>query len=290
MIFNSLWKILICAAICAAIAAPAHAQQFSSTWERILQTKTLRVGFSFNDPYAIKDLTNSPLPGGVKVGDTVWRGFAPVIGTMLAKALGVNAELVESSHASSIAGLQADIIDIFISAEGTPARAKSADFIPAPFLWFAMTYYARDKNAPTTWAGLDDPKYKIGVVLGAHSDDFVTEHMPRSDIQRFPDTNLQIAALQAGRIDGMVALGVTTALAYGRLKIGKLITPTPIDISNASVAIRQEIDPRFHNFLTTAIGYYYTSGTIERAYRDILTFRGISPEEVLPVTRELWPK
>jgi hypothetical protein len=56
------------------------------------------------------------------------------------------------------------------------------------------------------------------------------------------------------------------------------------------VAIRQEIDPRFHNFLTTAIGYYYTSGTIERAYRDILTFRGISPEEVLPVTRELWPK
>jgi polar amino acid transport system substrate-binding protein len=272
------------------MAGAATAQEYPSTWERIQKTKTLRIGFSFNDPYAIKDMTNSPLPGAVKVGDATWRGFAPVIGSMLAKALGVKAELIESSHASSIAGLQADVIDIFISAEGTPERAKGADFIPAPFLWFAMTYYARDKNAPTTWAGLDDPKYKIGVVLGAHSDTFVSEHMPRSDIQRFPDTNLQIAALQAGRIDGLVALGVTTALAYGRLKIGKLITPTPVDVSNSNVVIRQEVDPRFHNYLTTAITYYYNSGAIERAYHDILKFRGINPDDVLPVTRELWPK
>jgi polar amino acid transport system substrate-binding protein len=271
-------------------AIPARADDFSSTWQRIMQTKVLRLGFALSDPYAIKDLTNSPLPGGIRVGDTLWRGFAPVVGTMIADVLGVNAEFVESSDASSVAGLQANLIDMFVPVEGTPSRATAADFIPTPIMWFAMTYYSRSADAPTTWEGLNDPKYRIGVVLGAHSDTFVSAHAPKAQIQRFPDTNLQIAALQSGRVDGMVALGVTTNLAYGRLKMGKLVTPTPVDVSSTSVAIRQEADPRWHNFLTTTIGYYYTSGTIERIYDDILRFRGIDPKDVLPITRENWPQ
>jgi polar amino acid transport system substrate-binding protein len=283
-------KLAALSVLLALTTVPAGAQGQQSTWERIMQTKVLRIGFAPSDTYGFKDLTNSPAPGGVRIGDDLWRGFAPVLGQMIAEALGVKPEFVESSDAGAVAGLQANLIDLFLPVGATPARAKAADFIATPIMWFAMTYYSRSKDAPATWDELNEPKYRIGVVLGAHSDEFVSAHAPRSQINRFPDTNLQVAALQAGRIDGMVALGTTTNLAYGRLKIGKLITPTPVDVSSTSAAIRHEADPRWHNFLTTALAYYYTSGTAERIYRDILAFRGIDSKDILPITRESWPQ
>jgi polar amino acid transport system substrate-binding protein len=272
-----------------ALAAPARAEAPKSTWDRIMSTKTLRVGFAIGEPYAFKDLSNSTAPGGVKVGDVTWRGFGPVIGKMLADALKVKLEVVESSHASSIAGLHADLIDVFLPVGPTPERARSADFIPTPLIWFAMTYYSRTKEAPTTWKALNDPKYKVGVVLGAHTDDFATRRVPKAQIERFPSPAEQISALQTGRVDGIIALGPVAVAAYSKLKIGKLVTPTPRDVSSSSVAIRQEPDQRWHNFLTTAIKYYYDTGVIDKVFNDFLAFREIDQDAVLPVTRENWP-
>jgi len=276
-------------AIAAVLCGSALAQETKSTWQRIMDTKTLRVGLAIGEPLAFKDTTNSPAPGAVKFGDDTWRGVGPVLGELIAKALGVKLEIVESSHASSIAGLQADQIDIFLPVEGTPERAKGADFVPATVMWSAMTYYSRNTNAPTTWAELNDPKYKIGVVLGAHTDFFATEHLPKASVQRYPDTNTQISALQSGRVDGLVLVGTVATAAYGKLKSGKLVTPTPIDVTTNSVAIRQEMDQRWHNYLTTAINYYYTSGKTAQIFNEFLAFRGIDPKDVLPVQRELWP-
>ena len=271
-------------------ASVAQAQETKSTWERVMSTKTLRVGFAIGEPYAFKDLTNSTAPGGVKVGDTTWRGFGPVVGKKIADALQVKLEVVESSHASSIAGLQADLIDVFLPVGPTPERARSADFVPTPIIWFAMTFYSRTKGAPKTWAELNDPKYKVGVVLGAHTDDFATQKLPKTQINRFPDVNDQIAALQTGRVDGIVALGPVAIAAYSKLKVGELVTPSPREVSSSSVAIRQEADQRWRNFLTTAIRYYYDSGIMDDVFNDFLAFRGINPADVLPITRENWPQ
>jgi polar amino acid transport system substrate-binding protein len=272
-----------------ALAAPAGAQEAKSTWERIMSTKTLRVGFALGEPYAFKDVTNSSAPGGIKVGDATWRGFGPVVGQKIADALQVKLEVVESSHASSIAGLQADLIDVFLPVGPTPERARSADFIPAPIIWFAMTYYSRTNDAPATWKELNDSKYKIGVVLGAHTDDFATTKLSKTQIQRFPSPNEQISALQTGRVDGIIALGPVAIAAYSKLKMGKLVTPTPRDVSSSSVAIRQEADQRWRNYLTTAIRYYYDNGIMDDIFNDFLAFRGIDPETVLPISRENWP-
>ncbi|HWG05900.1 MAG TPA: transporter substrate-binding domain-containing protein [Beijerinckiaceae bacterium] len=280
---------LIAAALCA-LAGPAAAQNAQSTWDRILSTKTLRVGFPVGEPLAFKDITGSSAPGGVKFGDDTWRGIGPVLGKMIADALGVKIELVEGTDAGSIAGLQANLIDAFLPVEGTPERAKGADFVSANIMWSAMTYYSRTADAPNTWDALDDSKYKIGVVLGAHTDFFAKEHLPKATISRFPDPAAQIAALQSGRVDGIVLVGTVASAAYGKLKIGKLVTPTPIDETTNTVAIRQEPDQRWHNYLTTAINWYYTSGTIEKIFDDFLAYRGIDPKDVLPVMREHWPK
>jgi polar amino acid transport system substrate-binding protein len=270
-------------------APPLSAQQSDSTWRQIMTTKTLRIGFAIGEPLAFNDITNSSAPGGVRFNGQTWRGIGPVLGKMIADALGVKIQFVESSHASSIAGLQANLIDAFLPVEATPERAKAADFIPANIMWSAMTYYSRSATAPTTWEGLDNPKHHIGVVLGAHTDFFATAHLKNAQIERFPDTNSQIAALQSGRVDGIVLVGTVAIAAYGKLKLGKLVTPTPIDVTTNTVAIRQEPDQRWHNYLTSVINYYYNSGTISKIYDDFLKFRRINPKDVLPVQREQWP-
>jgi polar amino acid transport system substrate-binding protein len=270
--------------------APAQESKTTSTWQRIMETQTFRVGFAQGTPLeAFKDITNSSASGGIKFNGDTWRGIGPVLAKMLADALGVKLEIIESSHATSIAGLQADLIDAFLPVEGTPERAKAADFVPASVMWSAMTYYSGSSDAPTTWEALNDPKYRIGDVLGAHTDFFATAHLPKARINRYADPGSQIAAMQSGRVDGLVLVGSTAAVVYGTLKIGKLVTPTPIDVTVNSVAIRQELDQRWHNYLTTAINYYYTSGTIEKIFEDFLAFRGVDPKQVLPVERELWP-
>jgi polar amino acid transport system substrate-binding protein len=282
----------LAATVCVILSCgrPSAAQEFDSTWQRVMTTKTLRVGFPLGEPLAFKDITNSSVPGGVKFGDDTWRGMGPELGKMIADGLGVKIELVESSDASSIAGLQANLIDAFLPVEGTPERAKAADFIPASIMWSAMTYYSRSADAPTTWGELNDPKYKIGVVLGAHTDFFAKEHLPKATLSRFPDPASQIAALQSGRVDGIVLVGTVATAAYGKLKTGKLVTPTPIDVTTNTVAIRQEMDQRWHNYLATAVGYFYSSGATEKIYENFLAFRGISLKDVLPVMRESWPK
>ena len=69
-----------------------------------------------------------------------------------------------------------------------------------------------------------------------------------------------------------------------------LLKPT----SRGKVALRSarpDAKPRiYHNYLTTALGWYYTSGTIEKIYDDFLAFRGIDPKDVLAVMRERWPR
>jgi polar amino acid transport system substrate-binding protein len=272
-------------------AVSAQDVSTTSTWQRIMATQTLRIGLDRGTPLeAFKDITNSSAPGGIQFNGETWRGIGPVLAKLLADSLGVKLDIIEASHATSIAGLQADLIDAFLPAEGTPERAKAAYFIPATVMYSAMTYYSRSSDAPTTWDALNDPKYKIGVVLDAHTDFFASAHLPKAQISRFTDAGGQIAAMQSGRVDGLVLIGSTAAVVYGRLKIGKLVTPTPIDVTANSVAIRQEMDQRWHNYLTTAINYYYTSGTIEKIFEDFLRFRDIDPTKVLPVQRELWPR
>ena len=282
----------IAAFVCgmASVSGAAAAQDAPSTWQRIMTTKTLRVGFPLGEPLAFKDITGSSAPGAVKFGDDTWRGIGPVLGKMIADAMGVKIELVESTDAGSIAGLQSNLIDAFLPVEGTPERAKGADFVPANIMWSAMTYYSRTADAPSTWDALNDPKYKIGVVLGAHTDFFAKAHLAKATISRFPDPPAQIAALQSGRVDGIVLVGTVATAAYGKLKIGKLVTPTPVDVTTNTVAIRQEADQRWHNYLTTAVGWFYSSGTIEKIFDDFLAYRGIDPKDVLPVMRERWPK
>lgn len=278
-------------ALLTCVASQALAQTEQSTWQRIMDTKTLRVGLGVVEPYGFRDTTNSDAPGGVKIGDETWRGIVPVASKAIAEAMGVKLQLVETTYANAVAGLQAGQYDVFFPLDATPRRAMAVDFLPTPLLWYPMTVLTRvDLDDSVTWDVLNDPKYRIATVLGAQTDIFATAYTPKARITRYQDSEQQLAAVQSGRVDMAIMLSTVSMVAHNKIKMGKIAFPKPEKPFAAGVAIRREADPRWRNYLTTVVQYFYNTGEIQTNFDQFVAFRGIDPKDVMPVIRENWPQ
>lgn len=268
---------------------PAQAQEVrQSTWDRIMQTKVLRVGVAPGEPWAMRDASSSELPGGVKVGGEVWRGVAPAMGKTLADTLGVQLQFVETTWGNAVSGLQANQFDVWFVMEPTPKRAMAIDFVPTTLLWHAMSFFSIKPLPVKTWAELNDPKYRVGVVVGVATDIFATAEVPKSKITRFQDIDQQIAALQAGRIDAAVMLSPVASSAYAKLKTGNVVIPKPIKAYPSSVSIPREADTRWKNFLTTSVSYLYDTGEVQEMFSQHMKFRGVDAATLPSMQRENW--
>ena len=261
-----------------------------STWDQIMESKTLRVGVTISEPWFFKDANSTDDAAGVRVGNDVWRGVAPLLGKEIADAMGVKLQLVETTWGSAVAALQSGQFDVMFILDPTPQRALSIDFAPIPVLWYPTGILAHDELKIQNWSELNDPKYKIGAILGTAQDQFITRALPNATITRFQDSGTVIAAFQAGRIDIGVLTAPAADIARGRLKTGQTILPKPINGVAAGAAIRQETDPRWRNYLTTVVAYYYDTGKTQELYDQFMKFRGVDPSKVTPIVREDWPR
>ena len=281
---------MACVALGLTIAQALAQAPGKSTFDRIVSTKVLRLGAAQAEPWYFKDTTGSNAPGAVRSGDDVWRGVGPAVGKTIADAMGAKLQIVETTYASAVAGLQSNQFDVMFVLNGTPKRALAVDFLANPLLWFPMGYYSRDPDISpkTTWKELDDPKYRIGVFLGGNSDQFANERVPHATIMRFQQEGELWAAFQANRIHGVIVPATQLSVMHAQLKMGKVINPRPFAAIPAGIAIQTEADPRWRNYLTTATSYLYSSGDIERMYEEYLAFRGVDVSDVIPVIRENW--
>lgn len=264
--------------------APATA----STWDRITQTKVLRAGAALQEPWYFKDTAPGNTPGAVKSGNDTWRGVGPVIAAEIAKALGVQLEIVEVAWGNASAGLQTNQFDLMLCLDGNPTRALALDFVPTPLLWYPMAALLKPSVSITSWKQANDPKLRWGVILGSSSDTNLTRRASKAQITRFQNANEMYAAFQSGRLDGIFSLGPTLELVRSKVGVGKMQLLSPRSALAAGVAIRQESDQRWKSYLTTAVSYFYNSGATQAAYEEFLEYRGIDPKTVTPIVRENW--
>lgn len=269
-------------------ARAARAQSAGSTWDQIMQTRRLRVGAALSEPWYYRDTSNSTAPGGVRVGDAVWRGIGPRLGEAIAKAMNVQLELVETTWGNAVAALQANQIDTMFILDPTPERALAIDFVPTPILWYPIAALVKDDFAPTTWAQINDPSARCGVALGSSTDQTLTRLSPRANIQRYPTTGELLASWQSNRIDAAFTTGPTVDLAIARLRRGKNLIPRPVVAVPAGAGVRKEQDNRWANYLTTVIAYYYNSGITQGFYDEFMTFRGLEAGRATSIQREGW--
>lgn len=265
------------------LSSPAQADTAPpSTWERIQQSKVIRLAGTNSELWAYKDNANSDAPGGVKVGNVTWRGLGPVLGQALADALGAKLEVVETTWGNAVTGMQTGQFDLIFGLDGTPARAAAIYFVPQPLFWTGTALAARSSVDISSWDAVDKAKVKIAVPAGTSQESEIAKHAPNAQLSKYQDFNDMVAAYQSGRVDALSASLTTVTVISARLQDSKVGIPAPAALFPAGAAVRKETDPRWRNFLQTSLQYYVNNGLIQKALDDVYRFRGVDISKVPP--------
>ncbi|MER8582217.1 transporter substrate-binding domain-containing protein [Mesorhizobium sp. M0751] len=257
-----------------------------STWGKIIKRGSIRFGAANTEPWYFKDVSGSTEPGGVESNGVVWRGVCTALAKMLADAMGVKLELIETTWGTAVAGLQADQFDVMLALDGTPLRALAIDFIPAQMAWNPFNVLVSDESNVATWGEMNKPDFAIAVVLGTSMDQFISRLLPNANVVRFQEASQTYAAFQAGRVNGITGAGPELDLLRDKLKTGKVVIPKPVFAIPSGGGVRYDTDTRLRDYLATSITYLYHSSDIQNAYEDYVRYRGMDPAKTIPLMRE----
>ena len=150
-------------------------------------------------------------PFGSAGPDLKPQGYDIDMANLIARDLGVKAEIIPVTRANRIAYLQTRKADLVISSLGRNAeREKVIDFSSAYAPFFSGVYSTKDSAI----AKLDDLAGKtIGETRGSIEEQELSKTAPSSaTIKRFEDNNATIAAFISGQVD-LIATGNTVAAA-----------------------------------------------------------------------------
>ncbi len=254
---------------------PALAQA-GGTLAAVKQRGSLRVGVTQAPPWYSKDPKSGEWSSGVGVS----------MGKAMATALGVKFEPVEVTWGTAIAALQGNRIDLMFMMDATPERAQAVDFPATPLLFYSLAVLAKDDLPAKTWAELNKPEVRIAVPQASSMDKFLSEHVAKANIQRFPGNAEAIAAFQSGRVDAVCLFHPPLLAARQKLGTGKIVVPAPAFSQASSVALRKEDKP-FVDWVDKEIGQFYKSGQTQKWYEEFLAGFGLDPKSAPPVMKEL---
>jgi polar amino acid transport system substrate-binding protein len=257
----------------------AWAQSTPDTLSQIKQRGTLRVGVTQAPPWYSKDPKSGDWTTGVGVS----------LGKAMAVDLGVKFEPVEVTWGTAIAALQGNKIDMMSMMDATPERAQAVDFPKTPLLFYSLAVLARDDLPVKTWADLNQPSVRIAVPQASSMDKFLSEHVAKAAISRFPGNAEAIAAYQAGRADAVCLFHPPLLAARQKLGSGKIVVPAPAESVASSVALRKG-DTAFVEWVDKEIAKFYASGQTQKWYEEFLVGFGLDPKASPPVMKEMLGK
>lgn len=252
------------------------AQAQDSTMDQVRDSGVLRVGVTQAPPWYAKDIISGEWTGGLGVS----------MGKAMAETLGVTFEPVEVTWGTAVAALQADRIDMMFVLDATDERKAAVNFPDTPLLYYSLAVLARDDLEITNWSDLNSPEISISVPQATSMDAFLTENAPDADIQRFPGNAEAIAAFQAGRVDAVTLFHPPLIAARQKLGAGQIVVPQPVESRPSSVAVRQESDTTFVDWVDEQIDGYYKSGQTQVWYEEFLSDFGLDPSTVPAIIRE----
>ena len=190
---RTLLRLLALAPLAAAL--PAMAQ---SALDDIMARKTLIVA-----------IPTDSAPYGFVGTDLQPQGLDIDMANYIAGKLGVKSELIPVTSANRIAYLQTHKVDLVISTLGkNPDREKVIDFTNSYSPYFQAVFGPKTMSikSPADLAGKT-----VGVTRGALEDVELGKIAPPStDIKRFEDNNVTIAAYTSGQVQ-LIAVGASVA-------------------------------------------------------------------------------
>jgi polar amino acid transport system substrate-binding protein len=225
-------------------AAPAVAQQ--STIDQIKERGVLRVPAILNeDPYFNKD---------PRTGE--WRGFVIDMAGDIAKTLGVELEVVESTWANSILDVQSGKADIALALTALPSRALSIAFSSPTYYNSFVIVSPKPELADATWASLNDPSVTIAVDLGSAQDLITQQYLPKANVLRFKTRDEAILAVATGKADAIINTVLNSLVMIKRnAALGEVFVPEPVLSSPSVIGINYNADEQFKSFISAWADY-----------------------------------
>lgn len=251
--------------------------QDTSTWDAIQDRGSLRIGVTQAPPWYFKNPTTNE-----------WSGLGVSVGSAMAETMGVDLEPVEVTWGTAVSALQASQIDLMFVLDATPSRAMAIDFPAQPLLYYALAVLADEDLTIATWEDLNKPDIKIAVTQGTTMDSYVSARLDQAEILRFPSNGEAVAAFQSRRVNAVSLFHPPLIAMRERIGRGQIVLPAPIRQSASSAGVRREADPRFRDWVNTAISYYYQTGQTQVWYEEFLTEFGVDPSTVPAIRREDW--
>ena len=201
-------------------------------------------------------------PFGSAGPDLKPQGYDIDMANLIARDLGVKAEIIPVTSANRIAYLQTRKADLVISSLGKNAeREKAIDFSSAYAPFFSGVYGTKDSAI----ARLDDLAGKtIGATRGSIEEQELSKTAPASaTIKRFEDNNATIAAFISGQVD-LIATGNTVAAAIAEKSPARAPTlKFLIKDSPCYVGLNKE-EPALLTKVNDIIAKAKTSGELEK--------------------------
>ncbi|MEO0764007.1 MAG: ABC transporter substrate-binding protein, partial [Pseudomonadota bacterium] len=182
------------AALAAVILAPmpeARAQQTESRLYDITSSGTLRV-CQYPAYYSIS--FRSPTTGEIE-------GIDADLSKELAKELGVELEIVESSFGTFIADLQADKCEIGMFGLGATLKRAQAVAFSDPYLLTSIYAVGQTDGKVQEWADVDQPGIKVAVTLGSYIEPFMKDYLKQAEVVTVAPPATREGELIAGRVD-----------------------------------------------------------------------------------------
>ena len=138
------------------------------------------------------------------------------------------------------------------------------------------------------WSDLNKKGIKLAVTQGTTMDTYVTAHLPKAEILRFPSNGESVAAFQSRRVNAVSLFHPPLIAMRKKIGRGQIVLPKPIRQSSSSAAVRLEPNKRWRDWVNTAISYYYETGQTQAWYEQFLKKFGVDPKTVPAIRREDW--
>ncbi len=179
------------AAVASLGASPSHAQQTESRLYNITKSGKLRV-CQYPLYYSIS--FRNPTTGKIE-------GIDADLSKELAKDLGVELEIVESSFGTFIADLQADKCDIGMFGIGATLRRAQAVAFSAPYLLTSIYAVVRKDGKIKTWEDIDQPGVRVAVSLGSYIEPFMADYLKKAEMVVVAPPVTRESELVANRVE-----------------------------------------------------------------------------------------
>ena len=112
--------------------------------------------------------------------------------------------------------------------------------------------------------------------------------MKSAEISRFQNNDLAIAAFMARRVDVVVQFHPALVVQYARLKLGKVVLPTPVDPVMTSAGLRKDPDPAFKDWVGRQFAELYKAGLPDQLFAAYLRSKNIDRKGIPGLVKEAW--